>query len=216
MDTEKSSPAVSLSENLQTVNNVDEAGAETYKDELIAVPEKIVKIKQQPYKKKSYFFSVAELKFFEVLKEILGNNYYIFPKVRICDIVDRKDKKDYSQFNRIKSKHVDFLICTKNPITSKLVIELDDSSHNHQTRIDRDNFVDDVFASSGIPIAHIKVRNYYNKDLLIKELQRAYKTKYEFIGGNSSQSNKPKSGGCSMVLVLFVLSLSVIFLNLYL
>lgn len=64
--------------------------------------DKVIEIQIQPYKKISYFFSLTELRFFKILKEIIGDNYYIFPKVRVCDIVSSKDKKSYSQFNRIR------------------------------------------------------------------------------------------------------------------
>lgn len=176
---------------------------------LADIQEEVIEIEPQPYKKRSYFFSVAELKFFEVLKEIIGDNYYIFPKVRICDIVSSKDKRSYAQFNRIKSKHVDFLICTKNPITPKIVVELDDSSHNYQSRIKRDKFVDGVFASSEIPIVHVKVKSFYDKEFLIKELQKAYKTKYVFVKKDETSQGRR---GCSLFLVLVLLISSFIFL----
>lgn len=175
---------------------------------VLNAPENIIEIKFQPYNKKTYFFSLAELKFFEILKDIIGDNYYIFPKVRICDIVNHKDKNNYSQFNRIKSKHVDFLVCTKNPVISKMVVELDDSSHNSESRRKRDKFVDEVFASSGVPIVHIKTSKLYNKEVLIKEIQRAYKTKFVFTEDRVEDNH---SSGCSLLLII-VLFIPFIFL----
>lgn len=194
-----------------------EAETENKKQDVLRhIPEEIIEIEFQPYNKREYFFSVAELKFFGVLKEVIGDNYYIFPKVRICDIVNSKEKGNYAQFNRIKSKHVDFLICTKNPIKAKIVIELDDSSHNYQSRIKRDKFVDGVFASAGIPIVHVKVKSFYDKEALIKELQKAYRTRYVFVDKDKlSQSKIGESKdfkGCSFVFVLiFFISLFVLF-----
>lgn len=196
-----------LSKELNTNQDIITKDRKKYK--LEDVPEKIVEINSQPYKKKRYFFSVAELKFFEVLKEVIGDNYYIFPKVRVCDIVNSEDKNNYSQFNRIKSKHVDFLICTKDPIASKIIIELDDSSHNHKSRIKRDKFIDEVFASSEIPIIHVKVKSFYDKEILIRELQKAYKTKYVFT---EKDSDPQDIKNCSLMLVLVVLISSFIFL----
>jgi len=163
--------------------------------------EKLVEVGYQPYEKRNYFFSVAELKFYELLKEIIGDNYYIFPKVRICDIIQGKDKKSYTDFNRIKSKHVDFLICTKNPITSKIIVELDDKSHNHPSRQKRDDFVDEIFANSGIPIVHIKVNYGYSKDEVIKKLQEAYKTKYIVKADGEEPNKKP---GCGLLLIFII------------
>jgi hypothetical protein len=52
-------------------------------------------------------------------------------------------------------------------------IELDDSSHNQPDRIERDAFVDDVFAVADLPLLHIPVRGSYNTSelgVLIKML----------------------------------------------
>ena len=141
--------------------------------------ENLVEINYQPYIKKNYFFSIAELKFYNVLKEVIDNNYFIFPKVRISDLIQSKYGKDkYSYFNKIKSKHVDFVICEKDPIKTKAVIELDDSSHNAPSRKERDKFVDEAFANAGIPIVHIKVKSEYDKEKLIEQIKKAYNTKY--------------------------------------
>ncbi|PKM91158.1 hypothetical protein CVU82_03860 [Candidatus Falkowbacteria bacterium HGW-Falkowbacteria-1] len=209
MDIEKVSILMkNLSKESDTKKETDIEG--TKQDKSGYVSEEVVEIESQSYDKREYFFSVAELKFFEILKEIIGDNYYIFPKVRICDIVNSKEKRNYSQFNRIKSKHVDFLICTKSPIKSKIVVELDDSSHNYQSRIERDKFVDEVFASAGIPIVHVKVKSFYDKEALIKELQKAYKTKYILVKKNKLSQDKGAifkgAEGCSFmfVLILFI------------
>lgn len=131
-----------------------------------------------PYERKEYFFSVAELKFYEVLKAVIGDKYLIFPKVRICDLIKTKEKEEYLYFNKIKSKHVDFVICEKQPIRTKIIIELDDSSHYRAERQERDNFIDEAFANAGIPIVHIPVKREYRKEELSKQLNDAYQTKY--------------------------------------
>lgn len=169
--------------------------------------EKLVEINYQPYTKRKYLFSVPELKFFELLKEIIGDNYYIFPKVRICDIIEPKNKSDYSNFNRIKSKHVDFLLCTKNPITSKIIIELDDSSHNAPRRQTRDRFVDEIFANSEIPIVHIKTQDAHSKESVTKQLQEAYRTKYVI---KEKEKTPNKAPGCGLALILILIIIAII------
>lgn len=165
--------------------------------------EKLVEVNYQPYNKKRYFFSVPELKFFEFLKEIIGSNYYIFPKVRICDIIEPKNKGKYVDFNRIKSKHVDFLICTKDPITSKIIVELDDKSHDTLARQERDNFVDEIFANSEIPIVHIRTQYEYNKEEVTKKILEAYKTRYSV---KKKEEIVNRSTGCGgLVLIIFII-----------
>jgi very-short-patch-repair endonuclease len=169
--------------------------------------EKLVEINYQPYAKKRYFFTVAELKFHELLKGIIGDNYYIFPKVRICDIIEPRNKGKYADFNRIKSKHVDFLICTKDPITSKIIVELDDRSHNAPTRQERDSFVDEIFANSGIPIVHIKVQYEYNKEEVTSRILEAYKTKYVVKEKEKASSKSTGCGGLALILILIIIAI---------
>ena len=72
----------------------------------------------------------------------------ICPKVRLLDIVEpRTGEKDYrSLMAKIQSKHVDFVICDQD-LHIKAVLELDDNSHNHLDRQERDTFVDEVLTS---------------------------------------------------------------------
>lgn len=64
-------------------------------------------------------------------------------------------KSFYQYFDRIKAKHVDFILADKNTLDTLLVIELDDNSHIETDRIKRDIFVDSALKSAGIPIIHI-------------------------------------------------------------
>lgn len=57
-------------------------------------------------------------------------------------------------FNKIKAKHVDFVLCDSIQIQPLLAIELDDRSHQRKDRQDRDIFVDKAFRSAGVPIVH--------------------------------------------------------------
>ena len=171
--------------------------------------EKVVEVNYQPYIKKNYFFSLAELKFYELLKEVLGDQYLLFSKVRISDLIQSKYGKDkYLYFNKIKSKHVDFVICNKDPIQPRLIVELDDSSHNAHSRQERDNFVDEAFANAGIPIVHIKVQQEYDRNKLIEQIHEAYDIKYVIKEKKEEEKNNSSNGclsylGLVLVLMLF-------------
>lgn len=111
------------------------------------------------YKQRTYFFTKNELKFYrELVKETTDLNLVLFAKVRLADIIEPKDKgKEWqSQFNRIKSKHVDFVLCELPSVKPVMVIELDDSSHDRPDRQERDSFVDKAFSQAGIPILHTR------------------------------------------------------------
>ena len=107
----------------------------------------------QFYRRK-YLLTKNEYNFYLKLKPVADKlGLSIISKVRMADLVEpsypRSDKKYYRLFARIKSKHVDFALCSPNNLYVKLLIELDDTSHQRQDRIDRDAFVEAVYAHTG-------------------------------------------------------------------
>lgn len=132
--------------------------------------------KDFPYIKNDSLLTEAEKKFYLVLVEILGNDYLIFSKVRMADLLHlprMNGSNFYHYFNKIQSKHVDFLICDKENIKPLLVIELDDSSHLQFNRMVRDLLVDKIFENAKLPIIHFKISANYDKDFLIAGIKNA-------------------------------------------
>lgn len=76
----------------------------------------------------------------------------LFTKVRLADIISPIDgaKKWQTLFNKIQSKHVDFLMCDRR-MKPVCVIEIDDRSHDKDDRKQRDKFVDFILKDVGIP-----------------------------------------------------------------
>jgi hypothetical protein len=127
-----------------------------------------------PYIKKEYLLSEAEKKFYFVLAEILGNDYLIFSKVRMVDLLylPKMSNSDFYYYqNKIQSKHVDFIICDKENIKPLLAIELDDSSHLKTDRFLRDILVDKIFENAKLPILHIKASGNYDKEILLSQVK---------------------------------------------
>ncbi|MFZ2653587.1 MAG: DUF2726 domain-containing protein [Victivallales bacterium] len=120
-------------------------------------------------------FSPGELAFFKALELALGTKYKIFTKIRLADIIRVNGELEKSErqtaFNRIQSKHVDFVLCDPGDLSIQCVIELDDSSHGAPDRIARDNFVDSVLRSAGIPIAHFAARRQYSTEDIVKAVE---------------------------------------------
>ena len=113
-----------------------------------------------------------EYAFFKALQPIaIKYNLMICPKIRLADLVSvPKGIKDYTKwFNYIKSKHVDFTICNID-LNVKLVIELDDQTHERPDRQKRDDFVDRVFKQVNIKILHINQWGSELEQIIINEL----------------------------------------------
>ena len=135
--------------------------------------------KKLPYEMKSFLLSKAENSFYKVLCHIVGDDYSVYPKIRLADIVAVKKKtKNYmSYFGRIKSKHVDFVLCDKFS-KPKIVVELDDKSHNSAKTKESDKFKNELFNKIGLKLVRVKVQSAYSVDE-IKTL--LYPTKVEDI-----------------------------------
>lgn len=115
-----------------------------------------------PYKLVESIFTKSEQKLFEILRNYCRDkDLLIFSKVRLADVVKIENKSSNFQywFNKIRSKHVDFLICESESGKPKLAIELDDYTHNQKNRRERDEFVDQVYGSIELPILHITELN---------------------------------------------------------
>lgn len=99
----------------------------------------------------------AELKAYLLLKEKIKTNHILLSQVRLADLISVNTKKYkhkssdwYVFFNKIKSKHCDFLIIDEITGNVIIAIELDDYTHRNENRINRDIEVNYIFSCIGI------------------------------------------------------------------
>jgi len=107
----------------------------------------------------------SESAFFFELQRQIPSNYFIFPKMRIADIIDATDGYGLQyRKNKILPKHIDFLICNSyfNPVVA---IELNGSSHNRPDRIERDNLVSEIFKVANLPLEIVNVGADFNQSI---------------------------------------------------
>jgi len=128
-----------------------------------------------PFQRNDYLLSRAERSLYEVLHRTVYPGYRVFPKVRLAEIVHvkRGTERWGSHFNRIKSKHVDFLVCSTDTLTPILVIELDDSSHATPDGKGADAFRNNVFKAAGLPLLRISARATYNPREVTAQVEAA-------------------------------------------
>ncbi len=113
----------------------------------------------------------AEQSFYLKLKELVADRYYIFPQIHLANLLTVKARgKNWKRlFNKVIQKSVDFVLVDKITFETKLVIELDDSTHLRKVRIERDSFVNSSLKSAGIAILHVKDHNLKEIEALIKD-----------------------------------------------
>ncbi|MBN2311004.1 MAG: DUF2726 domain-containing protein [Candidatus Hydrogenedentes bacterium] len=129
-----------------------------------------------PYESRAELFTPAERAFLRVLEQATSGRSRILGKVRLADLLRVQpglDQKAHQRaFNRIQSKHVDFVACDPADLRVQFVVELDDRSHDRPERRARDAFVDRAFAAAGIPIFHFSAKGRYAADEICGVLYR--------------------------------------------
>ncbi len=114
------------------------------------------------YELNTNIFTDTERFFYKVLKEITKKfELDILTKVRLADIIHTYDN-NYKYFNKIKAKHIDFVLIDKNG-NIKLLIELDDNSHLNPQRQKRDIFLNNIFKDTDITLLRVPAKYIYNE-----------------------------------------------------
>lgn len=121
------------------------------------------------YKRKYRVMNQSEQALYINLQKSLGDKFIVLSKVRIEDFVEVDVRnmswgKQQGLRGKIKSRHVDFLICDLASTKPILAIELDGSSHNNYKRIERDDFVDSVYKGISLPVDHIHVGSNFSEE----------------------------------------------------
>ncbi|WP_299004105.1 DUF2726 domain-containing protein [uncultured Shewanella sp.] len=134
----------------------------------------IIKLSSSPslqYKQHQALFSPAENTFFKILLSAIqapafNEKYLLFGKVRIADVLTPRNNLNRQQwqiaFNKISSKHFDFVLCDKQTLKVIAVIELDDKSHQRKKVQARDKLVNKACASADLPLIRFTAKKGYN------------------------------------------------------
>ncbi len=106
------------------------------------------------------FLTDSELKYFRILEEKYGVDYYIIPQVLLSSLVDVDLPRHLYAYkgyrSKIDKKTLDFVLFNKVSFAPVMAIELDDYTHQRFDRKIRDEFVNAVMEKVGLKIERIK------------------------------------------------------------
>ena len=132
-------------------------------------------VEQLPYYKITNLLTPAEQSFYHVLKIAVSDQYDISIKVRLADLITVQkglDKASWGKaFNKIKAKHIDFVLCDKSTSEILCAIELDDLSHQQEKRQQRDQFVEKALSVAKLPFARFDVTRTYQSGEIKQQIQ---------------------------------------------
>lgn len=136
---------------------------DTEKQEITEEARKEIEYFKRFLVRREYLMTPTEKDFFEKLKTHLADTAVdIFSKVRLADIVNIKEQWKFESkvvFNKIKSKHIDFVVADHD---GKILacIELDDYSHKKGNRADY--VKDTVCEIAGVMLLRMQVGDEYD------------------------------------------------------
>ena len=131
-----------------------------------------------PYRLRDDFLSPAEFSFYKVLSSVVGPQVTIQSKVRMADIFFvARPNENRSYFGKISQKHLDFLVCDSITMKPVFGVELDDSSHNRNSRQERDEFIESVCEAAGLPLLRFPAQRDYDAREIALRVQPFLKEK---------------------------------------
>ena len=132
-----------------------------------------------PYRTKNRVMNDSEQVMYINLQKQLGDSFVVLSKVRIEDFVEVKqsglEKNERWGFRgKIKSRHVDFLICDKATTRPLLTVELDGHSHKNYNQAKRDDFINNLYKEIGLKVEHVSVgSNFEQESIRLKNILTA-------------------------------------------
>lgn len=118
------------------------------------------------------FLSRNEAAFYTELRKIIPAEREISCKSRLEDLMNVPEGTTgrAAKRNRIKSRHIDFVVWNPANGYSDYAIELDDSSHNTPKRQAEDQFKDALFTQIQMPLIRIKAKKSYDCNEICEEI----------------------------------------------
>lgn len=121
--------------------------------------------------------NVGEKNLYEVLKLITQDEYAVFIKIRLIDLLKIKANGTNWLYykNKVIQKHIDFILCDSKSLKVKLAIELDGETHRAEKQQKKDDFKNKVLTTIGIPILRIEAKSSYNINDIQNKIKNAIK-----------------------------------------
>jgi len=105
----------------------------------------------------------------------VGDTFRIAMKVRLADVIST-DVWESVHGRRIAQKHLDYLLVSPKQTRITAAVELKDSSHQRQERMERDRFVAEALAAAWIPLIEFPIYQTYDPRKIRRRILSAVNT----------------------------------------
>lgn len=143
------------------------------------------KTTKHPYQKYTALFSPDDRVFYEALKEAVGDNYEIFGKIRVADIVLPKKGSSRSDarlaFSPIAGRHFDFVLCDKKNLAVACAIQLRDKTNPARQAEDQKRPLQSVCEAVALPFVRFDIKADYQVPEIREKLLSALRKEPFFM-----------------------------------
>ena len=130
------------------------------------------KLSRHPYQKHTMLFSPDDRVFFRALRDAVGEEYEIFGKIRVGDIIIPKNDGARNAWASIDGRHFDFVLCDKTALAVVCAIQLQDKTHPARQAGENDP-LPPICENLGLPLVRFHVRADYETGEIRERLRKA-------------------------------------------
>jgi hypothetical protein len=129
------------------------------------------------FTKKLSIMRIDERRIFNILVKYYNEQYYVFPQVRLSDILEVKnDLKDHDNLYReIDHRSIDFVIFDKDNVAPLIAVELNGKSHFQLNRRNRDQKIENLLTKIGVKFLTINVSDNKSESEIKQKIDELFK-----------------------------------------
>jgi len=118
-----------------------------------------------PYEAAGTLLAPGERVLFDALRQALGPEYAVFPKVRLADLLSLRRgltrKQRAHALEEVAARPVAFVVCDPDSYAIRAVIELEDPTYRRRSRHAPPPFLDTALAAARIPLVRLPPQESY-------------------------------------------------------
>lgn len=136
------------------------------------------KLARLVYQKRVALFSPDDREFYRALKDVVRDDFEVFGKIRVADIVYPKKSvvprdAHRSGLSPIAGRYFDFVLCDPASLNVVCAIQIHDKTNpNHQAEL-QDDLLKSVCDSVGLPLVRFAIKAHYELDEIREKLKTA-------------------------------------------
>lgn len=125
---------------------------------------------QYRYAVKESFMTEPERRLYARLLRAVGSDFEVFPQVALVSLID---KVNFGSYRNELFRIVDFALCDRRTLKPRLIVELNDASHNRADRIARDEKVRCIAERAGLHVLTLTPEDDFDDRTLRKRVYGA-------------------------------------------